>query len=93
MPHHLVVHCKKSKFDVYVGRPSKYGNPFVIGKDGTRADVIEKYNTWIRTQDNLIEDAQKELKGKILGCYCAPKDCHADILAAIANADEFIELD
>ena len=38
-----VVHCKKAPFDVYIGRPSKWGNPYSIGPDGTREEVIEKY--------------------------------------------------
>lgn len=38
-----VVHCKREPYDVYIGRPSKWGNPFVIEKDGTRKEVIEKY--------------------------------------------------
>ena len=39
----FVVHCKKYSYDVYIGRPSKYGNPFEIGKDGNRTEVIKKF--------------------------------------------------
>lgn len=81
-----VVHCKKSPFDVYIGRPSKWGNPFVIGKDGTRQEVITKYKMWIRLRSDLYEQARTELKGKILGCFCAPLSCHGDVLAEIANS-------
>lgn len=70
---------------VYVGRPSKFGNPFEIGKDGTRAEVIEKYERWIMTQPDLMEAARTELAGKNLICWCAPKACHASILIRIAN--------
>jgi hypothetical protein len=42
-----VVHCKREAFNVYIGRPGKWGNPFVIGKDGTRAEVIAKYEAWL----------------------------------------------
>ena len=35
---------------IYIGRGSKWGNPFVIGKDGTRAEVIEKYGQWLADQ-------------------------------------------
>jgi len=80
-----VVHCKKSKYDVYIGRPSKWANPFFIGKDGTRKEVIEKYKKWILSQPKLIKQAKKELKNKILGCWCSPKPCHGDILMKIAN--------
>lgn len=80
-----VVH-RKNPHDVYIGRPSKWGNPFVIGRDGTRADVIAKYEAWLLKQPALVEDAKRELKGKILGCFCAPEACHGDILARIANS-------
>lgn len=81
-----VVHCKKDKFDVYIGRPSKWGNPFIIGKDGSREDVIKKYREWILNQYDLLKDLQ-ELKGKILGCFCAPQACHGDVLIELANRD------
>jgi hypothetical protein len=73
------VHCKKSKYHVYIGRGSKWGNPFVIGKDGTREEVIAKYEGYIKTQPHLMA-ALPELKNKILGCWCAPKACHGDVL-------------
>ncbi len=84
-----VVHCKKEKYDVYIGRPSKWGNPFSIGEDGTREEVILKYDRWINhsKQKQLRQDIMKELKGNILGCWCKPKSCHGDILAKIANKD------
>jgi predicted amidohydrolase len=69
---------------VYVGRPSKWGNPFVIGPDGTRDDVIAKYRGWIVRQPALI-GALHELRGKHLVCWCAPERCHADVLIELAN--------
>lgn len=72
---------------VYIGRPSKWGNPFTIGKDGSRNEVIDKYVEWILTQPELVERAQAELRGKDLVCFCSPKACHGDILLAIANED------
>ncbi len=80
----LVVHCKKDKYDVYVGRGNKWGNPFIIGKDGDRQAVINKYREWIKTQPELI-NALPELEGKILGCWCYPKPCHGGILVEMAN--------
>lgn len=62
----LVVHCKKEPYDVYIGRPSKWGSPFVIGKDGNREEVILKYREWIKTQSQLLASLP-ELKGKVLG--------------------------
>lgn len=79
-----VVHCKKSVFDVYVGRPSKWGNPFVIGPDGDRNMVIDKYEKWLRGNTQLMKEV-KELKGKVLACWCAPAKCHGDVLLKIAN--------
>ncbi len=79
-----VVHCKKKHYDVYIGRPSKWGNPFVIGEDGSRKEVIEKYKKYI-LEKFTKEQIQEELKGKILGCWCSPLDCHGDILSEIAN--------
>ncbi len=80
----LVVHCKKSAHDVYIGRPSKWGNPFVLGKDGNREEVITKYEKWIRTQPELMGSLH-ELRGKVLGCWCSPSACHGDVLARLAN--------
>lgn len=73
---------------VYVGRPTKWGNPYEIGKDGTREEVIQKYRAFVEelrhTSDLFIADLQ-ELKGKDLVCYCVPKACHAEILLELAN--------
>jgi hypothetical protein len=85
MAHPKVVHCKRSAHDVYVGRPTKWGNPFVIGKDGNRDQVIAKYEAWIKTRPELMR-ALPELKGKVLACWCAPEACHGDVLAKLANA-------
>ena len=74
-----VVHCKKEPYDVYIGRPSKWGNPFTIGRDGTREDVISKYEIYIMSKPDLIASLP-ELQGKTLGCWCKPKACHGDIL-------------
>lgn len=82
-----VVHCKRSSHDVYIGRPGPWGNPFTIGRDGTREDVIRKYDEWIHTQPVLMERARKELKGKVLGCWCAPQACHGDVLVKISNEE------
>jgi RNA recognition motif-containing protein len=82
-----VVHCKKSNYDVYIGRPSDWGNPFVIGKDGDRADVIRKYRNWIMRQPDLLSRAKKELRGQRIACWCKPEACHGDVLAEIADAD------
>jgi hypothetical protein len=69
---------------VYVGRPSKWGNPFVIGRDGTRDEVMAKYRDWILRQPALVA-ALHELRGKHLVCWCAPGRCHAEVLIELAN--------
>ena len=79
-----VVHCKRELYDVYIGRPSKWGNPFAIGKDGTRQEVIAKYETWVQAQPTLMT-ALPELRGKRLGCWCSPQSCHGDVLARLAE--------
>jgi len=80
-----VVHCKQDAYDVYIGRPGPFGNPFTIGRDGTREEVVEKYAEWVLTQPDLLAKIKAELKDKILGCWCAPKLCHGDILVELAN--------
>jgi hypothetical protein len=89
-----VVHCKKENYDVYIGRPSKWGNPFSHLKEShaqfvvqTRDESIEKYGEWILTQPQLLADLH-ELRGKILGCWCKPLTCHGDILASLAEKIE-----
>jgi hypothetical protein len=79
-----VVHCKRDRYDVYIGRPSKWGNPFVIGRDGTREQVIAKYRAYILRRPELIA-ALLELRGKTLGCWCAPQPCHGEVLAELAD--------
>lgn len=81
-----MVHCKREPFDVYIGRPSKWGNPFVIGKDGTREEVIAKYRRWLETERLDLHDQAVKLYGKVLGCWCAPEACHGDVLLELAAA-------
>lgn len=77
---------------VYIGRPSKWGNPFQVGKDGTLLEVAQKYISWLQTQPELIADAKHELRGLDLSCYCKPNLCHGDLLLQIAN-DELFSFD
>ena len=79
-----VVHCKKNKFDILIDRTTKWGNIFRVGKDGTREEVISKYESWIRGKPELMTDLP-ELKNKTLGCYCRPKACHGDVLIKLAG--------
>ena len=79
-----IVNIRVEKCDVFIGRPSKWGNPFVIGKDGTREEVIQKYKAYILTKFPK-EYIVSELKDKKLGCYCYPLPCHGDILKEICD--------
>ncbi len=81
-----VVHCKREPYDIYIGRPSKWGNPFVIGADGTREEVIRKYRMRVMASPELMA-ALPELRGKRLGCWCKPLACHGDVLAELADRE------
>lgn len=70
---------------VYVGRPSKWGNPFRRGVDGTRTEVIARFEASLRADPRRLAEVRRELRGKHLVCWCAPLPCHADVLLRIAN--------
>ena len=93
-PKTAVVNVREGYFDVYIGREtgrlrgSKWGNPFVIGKDGNRTEVLSAYALWVRRQPELMASLE-ELRGKALGCWCveepvtevrAEKVCHGEVL-------------
>lgn len=69
----------KVPYDIYIGRGSIWGNPFVIGRDGDRNEVIIKYEKYVRNNKFLMSKLH-ELKGKILCCYCSPLPCHGHVL-------------
>ena len=77
-----VVHLKNEEFDVLIDRTTIWGNPFVMGRHGSRAVVIDKYRKWILNQPNLLSQLNL-LKGKRLGCWCAPEPCHGDVLVEL----------
>ena len=79
---------QKTADDVYIGRPSPWGNPFPLTRESERGSVIEKYrDALIRSIDNGQVDVGKlaRLNGKTLVCYCAPKACHGNVLAKAAQ--------
>ena len=86
-----VVHCKREEFDVYIGRGSRWGNPY-SHKEGTlaehvvgsRTEAIQKFEEYLLSNEELMASLP-DLKGKILGCWCKPKSCHGDILLRYAN--------
>jgi hypothetical protein len=79
--------------EVYIGRravhgrlpESKWANPFKMGRDGTREEVVVKYEAWLRAQPELIA-ALPELRGKDLACWCAPLACHGDVILRLVEA-------
>jgi hypothetical protein len=85
-----VVNLRTSPYDVLIGRPSKWGNPFQIGRDGSRERVIKLYEVHIRRRPDLIA-ALPELVGKRLGCHCKPLVCHGDVLLKLLK-EFFLEV-
>ena len=87
-----VVHCMQSPYDIYIGRPSVWGNPFMIGRDGSREEVIRRYREWVLNQPGFVRKIREELRGKVLGCWCRslknPQACHGDVLAEMANGSD-----
>lgn len=89
----FVVHCMKDKYDVYIGRwnpkvneQSIWHNPF---KDGTREEKLKQFGEYLLANDELLSKLHT-LRGKKLGCWCSPLDCHGDIIAKLANQHEQI---
>lgn len=82
----------------YVGRASPrrglagsaFGNPYVVGRDGTREQVIELYRRWLLGRPELL-DRLLELRGRRLACWCRPEPCHAEVLAELVDADELLD--
>ena len=83
-----VRNCKRSDYDVFIGRGGKWGNPYKIDSNNNREQVIEKFRQKLWQQLKTERDqgsvkmlvALSNLHGKKLGCYCAPKACHGDVL-------------
>ncbi|WP_051080013.1 A1S_2505 family phage non-structural protein [Thioalkalivibrio thiocyanodenitrificans] len=79
-----VVNVRDEKADVYIGRGSAYGNPFLVQRYG-RDGCIAQFRAWIREQPELLRHVRETLPGKSLGCHCAPQACHGDVLKEIAD--------
>lgn len=77
-----LVNVSKESADVYIGRPSIFGNPYTIGKDGDRKQVIEKYRSWFynKLKNDWFHTKVLELKDKKLGCWCSPLECHGNVI-------------
>jgi hypothetical protein len=77
-----------ASYDLMVDRTSFWGNPFHIGVDGTRREVIAKHRAMVLSRPDMVARLP-ELRGKTLGCWCKPKPCHADVLAELADSELF----
>jgi hypothetical protein len=91
-----VVHCKKEHYGVYIGRgrcprtakPGRWGNPFRIGPDGDRQEVIARYAAWLSQEvdsERITLADLAALDGEVLGCWCAPEPCHGEVLERAAD--------
>ncbi|WP_046483856.1 DUF4326 domain-containing protein [Pseudomonas veronii] len=77
-------------YDVYIGRGTLWGNPYQMGKEGTREEVIAKFaydfeKRFLKLPDKFDENIEK-LRGKTLGCHCKPAACHGDVIANYLNS-------
>jgi hypothetical protein len=86
-----VVHFKKEPYDVYIGRPSKWENPFASKPSSlaehhveSKAAAIDAYRDYILSRPDLLADLA-ELEGKTLGCWCRPGRCHGDVLVELIS--------
>jgi hypothetical protein len=81
-------HC-----EILIDRTTIFGNPFQIGRDGDRVQVLAKYKEYFhrRLTDPLFRSKVLELKGKVLGCWCVPLACHGTVIAEYLNNLDNIE--
>lgn len=70
---------------IYVGRPTMWGNPYVVGRDGTRAEVVAKHARMVESSPSLKAAAKRVLRGHDLVCWCWPLPCHATTWLKVAN--------
>lgn len=75
-----IVNLQDERYDVPITRETMFGNPYIVGKDGTREEVLEFYTTYITNILKHNPSFLEPLRGKVLGCYCKPEACHGDII-------------
>lgn len=80
-----IAYAESKGIYVRADRFSDWGNPFELGKDGDRDEVCNNYaNHYLPFKPSLLKKVN-ELRGKALGCWCAPERCHCDTLKDILN--------
>lgn len=70
---------------VYIGRPSEWGNEFIVGIHGQRGECVVLHREMVENNPELKAKIRRKLKGKHLVCFCKPRACHGDTLFEIAN--------
>lgn len=86
-----VVHCKRSPYTVYIGRPSVFGNPHPIGYCSAcccthdRATAIAAFAEDVREMPNTVRAIEQLPEDAVLGCWCSPKPCHGDTIIELWN--------
>jgi hypothetical protein len=83
----IVVNRHFNNYDIYIGRGTIWGCPFVIGRDGDRDEVIRLYEIYARNNPEIMDNLYK-LEGRILGCSCKPLKCHGDILVKLIEENK-----
>jgi len=73
---------------VLIDRTTDWGNPFKIDDDGTREEVVEKFARYYLPHKNKLLKQIPGLRGKVLGCWCHPEDCHGHFIAEMANEED-----
>lgn len=100
MSHHRVVHVKAGGWDIYVGRTMPghgpacvdqgWSNPYRVKEHGRSA--IRLYLDMLVRHPEIVMRARRELHGKVLACWCAPRPCHGEALARLADGDSLVEI-
>ena len=90
-----VVNLFKEEYDIYIGRPSRYGNPFSVNPHslapfvvGSREEAIDSYREYVLDRLEDDPDWLEPLRGKRLGCFCKPKACHGDVIVELLDKEE-----
>jgi hypothetical protein len=81
---HVLKYAKDKGIYKQIDRYSEFGNPFFLDSDGTRDEVCDGYIEYFKHKRSLHSKV-KDLKGKVLGCHCAPQRCHGDHLKQLAD--------
>jgi hypothetical protein len=88
-----VRHVRRDAYDVYVGRPGPWGNPFSSRtgtlaevRVGSREEAVARHREWLLADPYMVSLVRSHLRGKALGCWCTPLACHAETLVEVANS-------